>query len=354
MYPTVLLFVAPKQGGILQSSGFLNLKSLMSLGLTCKAHALDELSLILLIENEITRNHQVSTMEEAIHFLKRVCQRPLLRQWIAGNRTGQSISLTRQLLFEAVCYDVMLVKMLRAIPESFRSQFLNHQRNEFESTLLHRAALSDNPESIKALLAFYPESQRIQALSEKDRSGSTVLHCAAISGNTETIQTVLSAYPESQRFDAVCAQDRSNQTVLHYAAISGSLESVQAIFALYPESRYMQAVTIQDTERRTVLHYAAYSNPLICHHILSLLPESLRVQIVEILSVDGETALHLAAESCDAASVKTILSLCPESERWHLMSMMDQNGKTVLELVEDEEALESIMELLPKLNSSAM
>ncbi len=165
MYPTALLFVGPKQGGILQSSGFLNLQSLMSLSRTCKAHALDELSLTLLIDNEITRNHQVFTLEEAIHFLKRVCQKPLLRQWIAGVRIGQSIGLTRQLLFEAVCYDVMLVKMLRATPESFRSQFLNHhQRNEFESTLLHRAALSDNPESIKAILAFYPESQRFSGL----------------------------------------------------------------------------------------------------------------------------------------------------------------------------------------------
>ncbi len=287
MYPTALLFVAPKQGGILQSSGFLDLNSLMSLNLTCKEHAFDELSLIQLIENEITRNHGVSSLEEAIHFLKRVYQKPLLRQWIAGERTDKSISLTRQLLFEAVCYDVMIAKMLRASPESFRSQFLNHQRNEFESTLLHRAALSDNPESIKAILAFYPESQRIQALSAKDRSGSTVLHCAAISGNTKTIQTVLSVYPESQRFDAVCAQDRSNQTVLHYAAISGCLESVQVIFALYPESRYMRAVTIQDTEGRTVLHHAAHSNPLICHYILSLLPEPHRLQLVKIQSVES-------------------------------------------------------------------
>ncbi len=63
--------------------------------------------------------------------------------------------------------------------------------------------------------------------------------------------------------------------------------------------------------------------------------------------------LNLAAESCDAASINTILNLCPESERWHAVNMMDQDGKTVLELVHDEQALESIMELLPESNNSA-
>ena len=47
------LFAAPKQGGIVQSSGFLDLKSLVALGRTCKSNALDELSLIPLIENEM-------------------------------------------------------------------------------------------------------------------------------------------------------------------------------------------------------------------------------------------------------------------------------------------------------------
>ncbi len=60
MYQTTL-FSAPKRGGILQSSGFLDLKSLIALSQTAKAHAFDELSLIMLIENEITRHHNVHT-----------------------------------------------------------------------------------------------------------------------------------------------------------------------------------------------------------------------------------------------------------------------------------------------------
>ena len=59
----------------MRSSGFLDLKSLMALSQTCKAHALDELSLIIFIENEMTRNHGVQTMEEAIAFWRKVRQR---------------------------------------------------------------------------------------------------------------------------------------------------------------------------------------------------------------------------------------------------------------------------------------
>ena len=73
-YPTIL-FAPPKQGGIVQSSGFLDLQSLMALGQTCKAHALDELSLIMFIENELTRNHRVQTMEEAIALLRKAYDR---------------------------------------------------------------------------------------------------------------------------------------------------------------------------------------------------------------------------------------------------------------------------------------
>ncbi len=81
MSPTVL-FVAPKQGGILQSSGFLDLKSYLALSQTCKAHAFDELSLIQLIESEITLRHGCQTLEEAIDFLVNVVSRPLLKKWL--------------------------------------------------------------------------------------------------------------------------------------------------------------------------------------------------------------------------------------------------------------------------------
>ncbi len=99
MYPSTssTLFVSPKQGGILQSSGFLDLQSLMALSRTCKAHALDELSLILLIENEITRSHGVSSLEEAIDLLHDLFRIPCLKQWLnrTVDRTDTSIIVTQ-------------------------------------------------------------------------------------------------------------------------------------------------------------------------------------------------------------------------------------------------------------------
>ncbi len=59
----------------MQSSGFLDLRSLVALSRTCKAHAYDELSLIIFIENELTRNHGVQTMEDAIDYLNSLLTR---------------------------------------------------------------------------------------------------------------------------------------------------------------------------------------------------------------------------------------------------------------------------------------
>ncbi len=128
-----ILCASPKQGGILQSSGFLDLKSLMALSRTCKAHALDEQSLIQLIENEATRTHVhggsssvevvVKTMDEAIDFWRNIYRhRSLLKQWLERDGSGsgsgalESIKVTRDMLIDALPYEVMLVQMLRTVP----------------------------------------------------------------------------------------------------------------------------------------------------------------------------------------------------------------------------------------------
>ena len=85
---------------------------------------IDEQSLILLIENEITRDHGVETMEEAIDFWRQLCQEnPLLKQWLerdcsssSSNDAEQSIQVTHDMLADATLYKVMFAKMLRTIP----------------------------------------------------------------------------------------------------------------------------------------------------------------------------------------------------------------------------------------------
>ena len=126
-HPTPL-FGSPKRGGILQSSGFLDLKSLLALSQTAQAHAYDELSLIQWIENEITRFHGAHSVEEAITFLKKVfCKDDWFRQWLERESAAESITkLTRETMSVVMPYEVMLAKLLQTIPtESERLRLAN-------------------------------------------------------------------------------------------------------------------------------------------------------------------------------------------------------------------------------------
>ncbi len=248
------LFVSPKRGGILQSSGFLDLKSLMALNRTCKAHAIDELSFMLLIENEITRNHGVKTVEEAIDFWRLVCHKyPLLKQWLGrdGSNCVESITVTRYMLSDASPYEVMLVKMLRSLPtQSERLQLVGEQ-GRFGRTPLHNAAIPGNCNSLKTILFVYPESERLKAVSRVDDYGWTVLHCAVSSGNPESIRLTLSVYPESERYHLVNETGRFGSTILQCAASSGNVESMKLILALLPEWLSQQSESGRSSEKRS-------------------------------------------------------------------------------------------------------
>ncbi len=132
-------FVSPKRGGILQSSGFLDLKTLIALSRTCKANGYDERSLILLIDNEITRDHEVRTRGEAIAFWRDVQRNPWLRQWLNRNSStvDESLKYPQRMLSAAVYYDVMLSKMLRMLPDPFA---IVNRPDEFGMTIVHYAA----------------------------------------------------------------------------------------------------------------------------------------------------------------------------------------------------------------------
>ncbi len=143
---STLLFASPKRGGILQSSGFLDLQSLMSLSLTCKANAYDELSIIQVIENEVTRNHKCRTMKLAIDFWNKIHRKgsecSWLKMWLERQGTGVDDMTIQQSMLSLLsvaalrCYEVMLRKMLRAVPESERLRVvllfgIKAEQNEF-------------------------------------------------------------------------------------------------------------------------------------------------------------------------------------------------------------------------------
>lgn len=421
MYPTIL-FVSPKRGGILQSSGFLDLKSLISLSQTCTAHAFDELSLIQLIENELTLFHKVSTIEEAVAFWRRLYRnRPLLRPWIEhgdNRRSSSSINsssssvhddttmiATRDMISEAACYEVMLARMLRTIPEEQRisvvsmldrgertvlhhvvysgnlacikliidlyrsaadtttvgtsigdaadcndeqlQQVVNRKDRQNGITVLHYAASSSNPDSIRFILNLLPERMRLHAVGRRGRDRMTVLHYAASSGNHESVKAILTLLPEAQRLETLCAQDRSGMTVLHYVARAGHYDSVTSILHLLPEGQRLQAVSMEDGNGDTLLHCAARSTGNSVPDILRLLPEPQHTQAVSTRDRTGSTVLHDATRSGNIDTVRFILALYPESQRLRAVNMKDGNGRTLLQIASGV-TRESIIELLPE------
>ncbi len=274
IYPTVLL-AAPKQGGILQSSGFLDLRSLMALDLTSKANAIDELSLTLFIEHELTRNHKITTMEEAITLLRNVSA-SLARRWLTRDQGqhGGAITVTQDMLSYATSYEVMLVKMLRTVPETERLQTVSKTDGD-GMTLLHHAAKSGNHLSIRVLLALYPESERLLVVSNTDGRKDTVLHHAVYSGNLESIKTIIQLLPESERFQVVRMQNAFGSTMLHDESVSESCEMIQFILRLLPEAERLQLLSIPDWHEQTALHCAAESGNIVrLKNTLSLYQES--------------------------------------------------------------------------------
>ncbi len=317
-----ILFAAPKQGGILQSSGLLDLKSLIALSETCKASAFDELSLNLWIGNEMTRHHKIQTKEEIIEFCTQLWRgRPLLKQWLERDCTSGDASgiVTRIMLSNAVPYEVMLAKMLRAVPQSERLQIVSEQ-DHYGLTLLHSAAMEGKLESVKTILALYPKSQHPQVVNTRDTDGRTVLHWDACSGNHETTEYIFTTcLSESQRVQAVIIQDKNGDTTLHYAAFSDNFEMIQFLLHSISESERLRAVSMGNQYGHTVLH-------LLC------------------AKSDDKNSLE---------SLMTLLRLLPESQRSQAINSQTQGGLTALSFTSGA-IRESILELLPKVGSSEL
>ncbi len=346
---TSILFVAPKQGGILQSSGFLDLKSLIALSQTAKENVCDELSLVVLIENEITLYHGVQTKEEAITFLKVVFESLPLRDWLNhDNSTATVVTLSA-----SVRYEVMFAKMLRSVPPSQRWK-ITLKKDEFGKSVLHHAAQSGKLESVKRVLAFY-ESQYLKAISTKDNFGRSVLTCAAQGGNHKTIEFLLTILSESQRLQVANLQDKDVKTVLHYAAESGSLESVKTILALYPLEQQIQVLNRTDRYQKTLLHYAAESeNSELIKFMIQLWPESQRMLVVSRSDIFGRVALHYAAKSKHSASAtQAFIELLTETQRKQVVCKRDYEGKTVFHWAVDSGNIETVNCILHSLPESA-
>ncbi|KTD57029.1 Ankyrin repeat protein [Legionella santicrucis] len=234
-------------------------------------------------------------------------------------------------------------KILKAIlalyPETQRLEAVK-VKNEYDQTVLHYAAT--NAESLKVILALYPENQRIEAVKVKNQDGQTVLHLAA--KNAENLKIMLAVLPENQHLEGMMIQGEYGNTVLHEAATNA--ESLKTILALLPENKLLEAVMIQNKGGNTVLHRAA-ANAESLKTILALLPENKRLEAVMIQRKDGNTVLHNAATN--AESLKTLLELYPENQRFEAVMLQNKYGDTALyNATNNPGSLKTTLALLPE------
>ncbi len=341
----------------MQNSGYLDLKSLMALSRTAKAHAFDELSLIQLIDHEITRYHGVRTMQEAIDYWREVCRcrcwqsTSTLKRWL--ERDGccfNRVSVTRDMLSDASGYEVMLRKMLQSVPtEAERLKIMNQRASASKTLLLDVAdSPSYNLESIKTVLAFFPESEHLQALGMQDFRGWTLLHYAANSTRLEFLEFVLTLYPDqTERLKAMRMRDTLGRTLLHQTVHSDKSDCFECILTQYPESERLRAVSMVDRIGCNVLSCAArFGNMRSIELIIGLYPEAERLRAVTVINPSGTTVLHSIAESHDFECLETVLALLPESERWQALSRTNGSGNTVLHLIAILTSIDNIKTVL--------
>lgn len=349
-----ILFVSPSRGGILQSSGFLDLKSLIALSRTSKEHAIDESSVILLIENELSRNHGATTFHEAMNYYWRAHAWHRMKNWL--ERESSSMVPDADTLVRAGHFEVALAKMLRAFPKSQHLKAL-HMVNEYGYTVLHTAARASNCDSIKLIMALYTDSahrqalhalsdvqhtvsydkdpgfQRSELLDLRDYGGYAVLHYAHQSWNLDTIRYILELHTESQLLNVLAMQDRKQKTILHYAAYAYCHQAVELFLLLLhscPTSQYAQLLSMRDNDGNTVLHCAIPWNSFeTIRHMIELSPESQRLTIVEMTGASGDTVLHCTALWGHYEATKYIFELYPESQRLNVARMVNDNGESV-------------------------
>ncbi len=360
-----ILFGPPKQGGILQSSGFLDLKDLMTLKRTAKAHAFDEQSLIQLIENEVTRDHNCHTVEEAIAFCKTTWRQPWFKGWLY--RSTSSVATPGQLVC-ALENDVMFRRMFNSIPEaqifhilmekdvlhgvadSGRSEYIHlifsklskeegvnallMKRTRDGATIVHSSI--HHFRVLEACLAHCPKALCFEVLSKKDNNGWTLLHLAAQRRRFDSMKLIWAIVNEKERGQLVFARDAFGQTALHHAAIPGGIygssEDIDTVLSfLASNADRTSLVRLQDNKGRTALHDTALFG---CSETINSLCRVCSgadlFQLLQIQDENGRTALHDAVFRGIPDKVETIINLCDEANRTQIMLMQDRYGNTVL------------------------
>lgn len=129
-------------------------------------------------------------------------------------------------------------QLLALLPESDRANALMNRRSVLR-------ALSNHPSQLIRALELVPETQRffiIVSVTPPSFGLSLLLRPAAISGDFESVKTILSFYPESERLGALTNEALFEPSILNYMRDSLNFKSLTTLLELLPKHQHLDAL----------------------------------------------------------------------------------------------------------------
>lgn len=159
-------------------------------------------------------------------------------------------TLMYEALFHALSHPESLKILLGFLPEDQRIIWMQKVDDSCVSIWL---SASSESESIKVLLELYPEDQRDKILNKATKTGLNGL--SFIARHPESLKVALPLIAKEKRFAAVKTIDnKTGDSVLHWAVTD--LESLQQVLVLYPEDELLGAIYLANEKGKTVMQRA--------------------------------------------------------------------------------------------------
>ncbi|XP_067944374.1 uncharacterized protein [Watersipora subatra] len=148
--------------------------------------------------------------------------------------------------------DKMREALINASAETRYSTLKEARNPSNDFTAVHRAAIENDKESLKYMLAGLPTDQKYEILQIKDIVGGTALDWAAWKNHWDTLVLILSGLSTDQRFEILKKQEPDGFTLLHHAARCNHSEELSILLAAVTPEQRDQLLAIKDKNNQTI------------------------------------------------------------------------------------------------------